>query len=188
MSMELHQWALNNKPIKIISLIREPIGRDVSDFFQLFEDYTGSLFKDSNYTTDELRRFFLNNIDPNKTLSWFDDNIKMHFGIDVYAEPFPEAGHLTLSRENTSLIVLRFDLDDSVKESIIRDFLDFPDFKIKRANLSSKKDYYQTYKDFQKNAKLPESYLNTMCNSKYFNHFFPEKEINDVRSKWSIKK
>ena len=188
MSMELHHWSLNNKPIKIISLIREPIGRDVSAFFQLFEDYTGSLFKDSNHTTDELRSFFLNNIDHNKTLSWFDDNIKTHFGIDVYSEPFPEDGHLTLSRKNISLLVLRFDLDDSKKESLIRDFLGFQEFKIKRRNLSSKKNYYNTYKDFQTNVKLPDEYLDKICNSKYFTHFFPKDEITKVRSKWETKK
>lgn len=188
MSVELYQWSLDNNPLKIITLIREPIGRNVSAFFQLFEGHTGTSFDKSTLTTDELKELFLDNLDHDRPISWFDKNIKKHFGIDVYSKPFPEQKFITFKKNNVSLLLLRFDLEDSTKESLIRDFLDFPEFKIKRANLSSKKDYFHTYKDFQKNVKLPESYLDKMCDSTYFKHFFPKEEIEQVRSRWEIKK
>lgn len=188
MSMEFKKLSIDNKPIKIISLIREPISRNVSDFFQLFEDFVGVTFNESTYTTNELKEKFLLNYTHELPLEWFDENINKHFDIDVYSSPFPAEGHIEFSRNNVDLLIMRYDLVDTKKESLINEFLNINAFKINRSNISSVKNYYQTYKDFQTNVDLPDEYLDKMCGSKYFNHFFPEKEINDVRSKWTIKK
>jgi hypothetical protein len=47
------------------------------------------------------------------------------------------------------------------------------------------KNYRDMYKEFKQNLKLPLSYVEEMCSSKYFNHFYTEEEIRKVYSRWT---
>ena len=179
-----YDWFKSGKPLKIISPIRDPIGRNISGFFQLLDDYTGVPFKDSNLTTDELLELFINKYTHDRPLKWFDDNIKKYFGIDVYTSPFPENGVATYSLNNVSLLIFRIDLDDQLKEKAIREFLDFESFKLENRNISTDKEYYDSYKTFTNTIKLPDDYLSNMKNSQYFNHFYTDDEIDKIISRW----
>lgn len=181
----LYDWFKEGNSLNIISTIREPIGRNVSEFFQLYDKYTDSKYEKSLLTLEQLKELFITNVDHDIPLTWFDKNIKDLFGIDVYASPFPSSGHISFSRKNINLLIMRFDLDDSIKQELIRDFINFPEYKLKRENVSSNKIYYKTYKEFTNKVKLPENYIEKMCNSKYTRHFFPENEINTIKEKWS---
>ena len=48
------------KEVKIISLTREPIGRNISAFFENFEMETGKIYEQSNFTLQELMDIFIN--------------------------------------------------------------------------------------------------------------------------------
>jgi hypothetical protein len=179
-----YDWYKNGKPLNIISPIRDPIGRNISGFFQLLDDYTGVPYKDSTLTTDELLDVFIKQYTHERPLEWFDRNIKEHFGIDVYATPFPEDGIATYSHNNINLLVFRIDLDDRLKEKAIQDFLDFKSFKLENRNVSTNKEYYDSYKAFTSTIKLPDEYLQNMKNSQYFNHFYTNDEIDKIISRW----
>ena len=64
--------------IKIISLVREPVGRNISAFFQNFEEYTGIPFSSSALSLDELYQIFLGKYAHEEPLEWFDRYSK-HF-------------------------------------------------------------------------------------------------------------
>lgn len=180
----LYQWAKDGNPLKIISPVREPIGRNVSAFFQCFEDLTGLPFDTSRFSVDELIEMFMEKQNHDLPLNWFDKNIKEHFGIDVYSEEFPESGIGQYSSGKVSLLVLRIDLNDSEKEKAIKKFLGMDDFKLKNRNLSDNKSYNKDYKALLKQLKLPESYLDKMTSSRFFRHFYSEDEISKVASKF----
>ena len=177
-------WTRDGNPIKIISPIREPIGKNISAFFQGFERITGTPFIESKHSTDDLIEDFLNKHDHDSPLNWFDENIKKHFGIDVYTETFPESGIAQYTSENISLLVLRIDINDKIKEEAINEFLGIKCFKLKNRNISDNKDYKHDYKTLIKKLKLPEEYLSKMSQSKYFKHFYSEKEISEITSKF----
>ena len=181
----LYDWNKNGGPLNIISTIREPIGRNVSHLFQHYESVTGVKYQKSNLTLEQTKDLFLKNMNHDEPLTWFDKNIKDIFGIDVYSTPFPPSGHIELSKGNINLLIMRFDLSDDIKQQLIQNFTHFSDYKIKNKNVSVNKIYYKTYKDFTSKVKLPKKYIEHMCTSKYFKHFFPENEINDIRAKWS---
>ncbi|MDH3342723.1 MAG: putative capsular polysaccharide synthesis family protein [Gammaproteobacteria bacterium] len=183
-SEELYNWAKNGNSLKIISPIREPIGRNISAFFQCFDMITGELFDPSKYTTDELFDLFIKKQDHDVPLNWFDDNIKKYFNIDVYSTDFPDNGTATYSSGNVSLLILRIDIDDSEKERTINEFLNIDNFRLKNRNLSEGKEYNHAYKTLKQQLKLPDSYLKKMTNSKFFRHFYPEKEINKITEKF----
>jgi len=181
----LYSWSKEGNSLNIISTIREPIGRNVSAFFQLYDKHTDSKYEESLLTLEQLKELFITNVDHDIPLTWFDKNIKDVFGIDVYASPFPPSGHISFSRKNINLLVMRFDLNDTIKQKLIGDFVNFPKYKLVRENVSSNKIYHKTYKEFTNKVKLPINYIEKMCDSKYARHFFPENEINAIKEKWS---
>jgi hypothetical protein len=174
------------KQVKIISLTREPIGRNVAAFFQNFERETGKKYEQSNFTPQELRDIFINFFPHSIPLDWFDNYFKPFLGIDVYEYPFPkEQGYLRINKDNVDLLILKLETSDSVKEKAIAEFLGLKEFKLVRTNVGEDKNYRDMYKEFKQNLKLPLSYVEEMCSSKYFNHFYTEEEIRKVYSRWT---
>jgi hypothetical protein len=180
----LYRWAIDEaKPLNLISLTREPIGRDVSNFFQNFEKYTGVPYHKMNFSLEELKSIFLNRNKGN-SLGWFDRNISENFGIDVYVNPFPKCGYTTYTRKNIRLLVMRSEINNEIKAEVIKDFLNLDTFQIFNRNIGADKEYSSTYKGFKKNVKLPLDYINMICKSKYFNHFYDQDTIDSVKQKW----
>jgi len=89
-----------NPPEKlyIISLVREPIVRNISTFFANFERYTGAKCESSSYDIPALKQLFLQNFPHRQPLEWFDERMKRYFDIDVYSKPFPECGYARYER------------------------------------------------------------------------------------------
>lgn len=170
------------KPIKIISLVREPISRNVSAFFENFHRDTGYRFKKNPYSSKELVNVFLEKFYHNTPIEWFDKHIKSNFGIDVYSKPFPEDGYDFFKNGNVELLLMKHNLDDKVKEKIISDYIGVEDFELQNANVGSKKIYSDTYNNF-KSSYLPENYLDRMLDSKYSKHFYLN-DIEKIKNKW----
>lgn len=174
------------RPAKIISLIREPVGRNISAYFQnldLFEKRPNA-HTDSEIT--ELINNFLANYSHDVPLTWFDAELKCTTGIDVFEEDFPkESGYKFYHEKHYQLLILRHDLDDRFKARLLKDFLKLDELEIIRANIGTAKNYADTYNTFLNNIKLPEQYVERMLTSKYARHFFDEDELANIRRKWT---
>ncbi len=175
---------INRKPLNIITLTREPIGRNISAFFQNFERDTGVSYKRSNASLIELRMLFLKNYKHNVPLEWFDIHIKANFGVDVYATPFPDSGIEIYEDKNYRILIMRSEIDDNAKSLAIRQFLGLSNFHVKRKNIGSTKPYANTYRLFKDTVRLPSDYITKMCNSKYFSHFYSNDFVERVRQQW----
>jgi hypothetical protein len=175
------------RSLNVISLTRDPIGRNISVFFQNFEKHTGVPYHKANFSIEELKTIFLNKFSNGKPLGWYDRNIKANFGIDVYRTSFPKCGFATYTHKNVRLLVLKSEIDDNEKQRAIGEFLNINNFQLLNRNISADKEYASTYMDFKRNVKLPSDYLEMMCKSKYFTHFYDQEVIDAVRTKWSKK-
>lgn len=181
----LYEWAVvQQKPLDIISLTREPIGRNVSAFFENFGRDTGMSYEQASFSLGELKAIFLANYEHDTPLQWFDNNIRKHFGIDVYATPYPENGTATYGHRNVRLLVIRLEAGDAVISEAIKQFLGLTAFELIKKNVSQDKDYAMTYDAFTRTVKLPDDYIARMCESKYFTHFYSQETIDMVRKKW----
>lgn len=170
---------------KFITLVREPISRNISAFFQNFMRFTGAEYGDADYTIEELVDIFIGDYKHSVPLTWFDVEMKQTLEIDVYEYPFPkEKGYLSIKKGNFELLILKLEVDDSIKESAIAQFIDKEDFRLIRSNVAKEKNYFQAYRDFILTLKLPESYVESMCNSEYTKHFYSDAEIESIRSDW----
>jgi hypothetical protein len=172
-------------PLDIISLIREPIGRNVSAFFENYERDTGVQYRKSDLSVPELRELFLSNYRHDLPLEWFENHIEDRFGIDVYQTPFPESGFATFVSGRVRLLVVKAEIPDADKEVAISDFLDLHPFKLKRANVGDLKMYAERYRAFRQKVRLPATYVDRMCSSRYFTHFYSAEMIEEVRRRWT---
>lgn len=171
--------------VKFITLVREPISRNIADFFQNFTYYTGFNCDTNSCTLEVLTTTFIENIRHTLPLDWFDEEINSALGIDVFKYTFPkEKGYLIIRKGNIELLIIKMEIDDSVKEKAISEFLDIGDFKLTRSNVAHNKTYGPIYKDFSKTVKLPESYIRLMYTVKYTRHFYTNEEIAIFESKW----
>lgn len=175
---------IKSQPLKVISLTREPVGRNVSAFFQNFERFTGVPFIQSEFSIEELRDIFLKNYDHEIPLTWFDNNILSNFGIDVFSTPFPVNGIGRYQNRNVELLVMRLGITDEEKIAAIQEFLELDRFELININLGAKKFYSQAYRDFAGSIKLPLDYLDQMYSSNYFRHFYSEDRRRALIERW----
>jgi hypothetical protein len=87
------------KKWKIITLVREPIARNISALFHDLDEYIpGSHNNIYSIPYEELFQAFLEKVNHELPLTWFDIELNPLFGVDVYASPFPkEKGYQTYS-------------------------------------------------------------------------------------------
>jgi hypothetical protein len=115
---------LKSHKAKIITLVREPVGRNVSAFFQNYKRFTGSGFHDSYFEAVDLINMFFKNYNHEVPLSWFDIEIKETLDIDVYDYTFPkEKGFLAIQKGNIELLILKMEMSDAIKQKVISEFL-----------------------------------------------------------------
>ncbi|MHA7059247.1 putative capsular polysaccharide synthesis family protein [Aquimarina sp. M1] len=175
----------NEQPVYIISLVRNPIERNISAFFQNKDYYT----KQNAYSdTDSLIELFYDLYDHDTPLMWFDKEFKPCLNVDIYEHAFPtEKKYKIITSNNFNILLMRVDLEDSVKERIISNFLGIENFKLQNKNVGTLKGYNKEYKEFKKEINLNEAYINSMLNSKFTNHFYSKGEIGEFRKKWMEK-
>jgi len=176
---------LQNKeqPVYIISLIREPFSRNISDFFQNFEKYVGTQPSDYKGTVEDLIEIFIDRFPHQAVLNWFDINIKKHFDIDVYDHSFPDRGSCIIKKNNHKLLLMKYDLSDSSKIEQISSFLKIDQFELWNENVGINKPYKRLYTEFLDQIKLPERIVEPVITSKYFTHFY-EDEKKELMKKW----
>lgn len=176
----------NRRPAKFITLIREPIGRNLSHFFFRFNFYTGLVYDDIDFSSPTASDLFLSAFGfPWRPLVWFDTELKETTGIDVYRYDFPvEQGYLSIREGNYDLLIIKLEIEDSIKEKAIAQFLGRDSFAIKRTNTAETNNYAGSYRTFLNKLALPKDYIELFYNSAYVNHFYSKHEINSFKHRW----
>ena len=171
--------------IKIITLIREPVGRNISAFFQGLDMRTRIMAAHKRIPMSQLIDKFQNHFPHVRPLVWFDKELLEVTGINVYEHTFPkEQGYQRIMTEKFDLLILRHDLPDNLKARCLGDFLSGNDIRIVPANLSDKKIYRDCYLEFQRTINLSTEYVSQMLDSRYARHFFTDEELESLKLKW----
>lgn len=174
----------------LVTLVREPVARVVSAFFQalpeLMPDWQ-SLYESGDLTIHELRELYFRKFNQHWTTgTWFDDQMRPVFGIDVYAAPFPiaEGYQIYPPRRNVHLLLIRLEDLDRVGSSAFRAYLGLDDVRFTRANVSREKDYSRLYQDWMR-TPLPAPYVKRMYETKYARHFYAPDELEAFAHRWT---
>ncbi|HLR38619.1 MAG TPA: putative capsular polysaccharide synthesis family protein [Chitinophagaceae bacterium] len=189
----------NSDKHKVITLVRDPVAREVSSFFQNSERFFGINFEgidksNQEATLERLIDVFLNDFisrngidfldaDP---LTWFDEEIEKVFNVNVYDSQFPKGkGYMLFKNDGVDVLLIRLeDLNRCFSEASAQ-LLGKEQKIIKSKNTAGKKNYSSIYAAFKNRLELPEWYLDKMYESKYAKHFYTPNERLGFREKWT---
>ena len=175
-----------NRPARIISLVREPVERNISAFFQNYKRFVGQKYQPLAVELDQLIDRFLTSYNHDVPLTWFDIEMKATTSIDVYQYPFPfDKGYTIIRKPPYELLVIKLETRDHVKEEAVKKFLELDRFELNRHNVGQNKNYALTYQDFKKHIRIPAHYIVRMCASRYTTHFYSAGEIEQIIRKWA---
>jgi hypothetical protein len=168
-----NQLIKKKKRITIISLVREPIMRNVSAYFQNIIKFEGEDF--DRLSVDQLIESFFSKYKHNIPLDWFDTEFKVSTGVDIYKFPFnKKKGYQIIESGNFRILLIKSEINDNIKEQVIEGFFKFSkgSVKIKRSNSGISKSYSNLYSEFKEKIKFSDDYIYNMKFSKYYKHFY----------------
>ena len=185
---------------KVVTLTREPVGRNISAFFENLhvkpQAEAGRFIISSDYYRIEptevsvddvgpLRELFYERATHDSPVRFFDREIRDIFGIDVLQTGFAaQAGYQIYSGDQADLLVIRL---ESLGECVGRAFSEFlgaDDFTVINRNVGAKKEYAPLYDAFKRKASVTASYADSLYTSEYMRTFYTGDEIAAFRSRW----
>ena len=174
---------------KIITLVREPVARNISGFFESIEYRIANFYprlESGDLTMQEMTEHFVNRYSNHDVpLRWFDDEMKVALDVDVFATPFPhEQGYAIYRSAKADVLLLRLESLSNCANAAFREFLGIDQVELINANDARDKAYYPTYRSFVKSVSLPDAYLRRMYDSKYMRHFYTNSEIERFQAQW----
>lgn len=202
---------IKKNKIKIITGVREPIGRDLSSFMHHLGDgrwYTYSFFdRDINKTFEKVvEQYFIckdgkkqgrsfrwldiswNEGKYGQEFEWFDAELCKVFGVDIYRYPFDrEKGYEIIKQGNIEIFLYKLEkLSDIWQE--LQDFVGKGTIKLINDNVSTNKKYYYFYQEFLEQLSLKKEYVDFYyVGNKKMRHFYSEKEVQYFYEKWKAR-
>lgn len=173
---------LNLKGGKIISLVRDPVARRISEMWQ-------NITNIQRYSTEvdfsEVEKYYFDSQFENTEFYWFEDEMKKTFNIDVFTYPFDkEKGYIIIKQGNIELLLMKMEKLNEL-EKIIGDFLEIEDFHLQNDNIGKEKLYRFAFDEYKKNFIIShERLFEIYKDNKYMKHFYTEYECEALYKKW----
>src|SRR5438105_1457122 len=130
---------------KIVTLVRDPVARNLSAYFHSLDRILSTANAHEAFSIDELCRGFFDRFTHDEPLTWFDDELLPVLGIDAYAHPFPAQGHTTIHTDQFDVLIMRSELHDDLKHSILSTFLGKPIAPLQAENVTRDQDKGTVY-------------------------------------------
>ena len=175
---------------KIITLVRDPVARDISDLFQNPFHFLGlSGLKGDLFIAgaiSELQTSLASfNEDTDYTVCWFDWELKEMFGVDVYNLPFdPAQGYAIYPTEHADILLLRLEDLSRCASRAFREFLGIKDIKLLIVNEGLSRQLKNEYQQLLGVIVFPQEVLDRVYDSRYSRHFYTETEITGFKKRW----
>jgi hypothetical protein len=177
---------------KIISLVREPIAREVSNLFQDIHIFHPQLldsdgkFKLEAALAEVKHKIEQKTKDVRYCLSWFDEEFKEALQINIYDYPFDkDAGYRIIKCGRYDILLLKLERLSSCFHKAMSDFLGL---RVQRhvimANTSDKKKHLFAKQALQMNLKLDLNTCKNIYSEPYVRHFYTDREIEGFIGRW----
>ena len=178
----INKYIINkNRKLKIISLVRDPMERNISAFFDAFKLYVGISPENYKGSMQELENIYHKKLPHDYAINWFEIQFFGATGINVYDFKFSfERGFNIIQSNHNEVLIIKTNIEDNLKETLLSEFCDCPNFKLINTN-QTKTELYNKFKNY---AKFSETYLNNQYQSRYAHHFFSKEERNAALKRW----
>lgn len=181
-------------PLKVISLVRDPIAFLVSD---LFENpyFAGEevLTASGSINPEGAGNYIDRKLNERNTFDymndWFDRELMTVFGVDVFADPFPiETGYVVYSKDNVDVLLIRLEDLSAKGPMAIADFLGLGEpLTIVDSNRRADSTAKDVYQDVRDGISLDPALVEEIYSSRFVRHFYNEAMINEFISTWTRK-
>lgn len=183
----------NNK-IKIITIIREPVGLMLSLFFLNFTNEAGNAYGEDEFykknILDRIYNIFINDdIDNWDACNWFTIEFQKSTGINIFNHKFNTSDQYFLVKESgIEVLILKF---EEISDGFNHGIPVFTGIEKNRAILQ----YSNPHKDNTSkelhdyvinNLKLPVSICKKIYSCKYVKHFYSQQLIDSFIRRWSM--
>lgn len=185
---------------KIVTLVRDPMARNVTDFFKRLRLAAGAApgtwraaapaygidLAVDEATPGALRRAFLERYDHAAALSWFDRELQTVLGIDVYAHPYPpDEGGRPIRGDRCDLLILRAEDLDARGGRLLAGFLGTGEPPLANTNRAQDRPQAPLWSSFRRALGAPAGLLDTLYGAKLARHFYRPDEIAQFRASWA---
>ena len=170
------------KKTKIVTLVREPIKRNISMFFHdldayLFMAHTNCLnsrnmpLPTRNQSLDLLTEVFNQEFDHEYPINWFDKEFKPMTGINIYETAFDiDKGCSFIKNKGIEVLCIRTDKIKNCINELSRFVNEEVDLSFE--NQAELKWYGDLYQQFKSQYRLPNNKEQSIKQSKFYRHFF----------------
>ncbi|MCH7476451.1 MAG: hypothetical protein IIA27_17565 [Gemmatimonadetes bacterium] len=174
---------------KVITLVRDPIARNLSLLFHLggrlipnfrFRCDTDTL--DPVAVFEQFERAFPSQVN---CMRWFDDELRRVFDVNPFDTPFDvDAGYQVYPGPIAEVLLIRADRLNQVGEEALRGFLGLAEFRWKQTNIQARKANGRRYVDLLNRITLPRAYVDRFYDTPEVRHFFGPDELDRLRARW----
>ena len=186
----LEQRGLGGLQWWIVTLVRDPVARNLSEFFLTLEEYQiEGAFRRYRENPDVLRQWiddFVSGYDHLSRCHWFEEEIGRVFGIDVYSQPFDhQCGFSLIEQDGVRVLVLRQeDLDRGLKSGFKALTGVAPAGQVVARHVSGQDPNADLYRELRCRLRMPAELLDRIYDCRWVRHFYSKEEISEWRQRW----
>lgn len=177
--------------LDIITVVREPVGRNLSAFFQTLpidEPQLDARLREhptSSAVIDDVRVAFQERGWVTDPFGWFGRELEPVTGIDVVREEFDHRqGYAIYRRDDVRLLVLRFEDLHRTFCRATEELLGVPDVTLVAKNEGGSKYYSTAYEQLRSDPRLPAELVDAEYRSPVVRHLYTADEIDAFRRRW----
>lgn len=177
---------METKParIKVVSLIRDPLAREVSAFFENLSLF--GIDPENLPPVDKAVEVFIERYPHDSLDRWVAEEFNRPFDVNLLAYPFPRRAGFSIFESNRyDFLFLKTEMPDARKAAVLRLFLNLnSDFALKRENVTGDKDLAGYYGEFKSRIGAKLERLRRVYDGLYCRYFYEEDEVRGFEARW----
>lgn len=175
------------RPIRVITLVRDPVARAVSDIFENPE-MLGAEMDLREMPLEKLIALAEEQVRGSMiyTEQWFDHELHALLGFDLFSRTFDRSGGFEIFKEGRfELLAGKLERLSTHGASHLGRFLGLgSDFPIPRTRARSATGEAALYDQVKRGLKLPAELLDEVYSSRVCRYFYTPEELEDFRKRW----
>ena len=176
--------------IKIVTLVRDPIARQISKYFQPLRVEEAYIYENDiiNDTDEGIRNALYKGMKDGiygEEFEWFNKQIKRVFDLDIFDYDFDrEKGYAIIKERNIECLVLTMEmLNQNI--NVIGEFVGVPNLEMVRTNIGNEKAYAYIYREAKANVDIPQDILEFYYHDNIaMNHFYSREQKEVFVKTW----
>lgn len=179
-------------PLIVITMMRDPIARELSHFFEGIRSQPFPLFDGTGRLYPEAALHFLTQIllrpdACDRSLHWFDQEIKQFLHFDVLRHPFDtDRGWSLYHTPELTVLALQTESISSSGPQALAELFHLPNPPtITPARIREQMPFGPEYRHVRERLRLPQRACQRIYGHPTVRHFYSERQIQQFLARWS---